>query len=111
MDYFTGLWVLGIVQSAAITLTLFAMRFDINKPQFNLSGEGEVVSNSPNTTSAVALGFVIALLEGMIAMVLSYIATQQFVMIVCSVIAAIFLIISIISYYAGMEKAYNRIAR
>ncbi|MDD3946942.1 MAG: hypothetical protein PHI19_03795 [Clostridia bacterium] len=111
MDYLTGLWVFGIVQSSAAALTLYGMRMDINKPQFNLSGEGEVVSNSANTTGAVALGFFISLLEGMAAMVLAYIATPQFMIIVCSVIALLFFAISLFVYFFKMEKAYNKIAK
>lgn len=111
MDYLTGLWVFGIVQSVAVALTLYGMRMDINKPKFNLSGEGEVVSNSANTTGAVGLGFFISLLEGMTAMVLAYIATPKFLITVCSVIAAVFLAISLFVYFFRLERAYNRIAK
>lgn len=111
MDYLTGLWVFGIVQSCAAALTLYGMRMDIKKPQFNLSGEGEVVSNSANTTVSVGLGFFISLLEGMTAMVLAYISTPSFLIIVCSVIAAMFLLVSLLTYFIRLEKTYNRIAK
>jgi ABC-2 type transport system permease protein len=111
MDFYTGLWVFGIVQSSAVALTLYGMRMDINHPVFNMSGEGEVVSNSANTTGAVILGFIISILEGIFGMVLAYISTLQMVYIVCSAIAALFLAISFVVYFAGMEKQYNRIAK
>lgn len=111
MDYKTGLWVFGIVQSAAVALTLFGMRMDINRPVFNMSGEGEVVSNSANTTVAVFLGFLISIFEGMLGMVLAYISTMKILYAACTAIAVLFLGIAFAVYFVGMKRSYNKIAK
>jgi len=111
MDFMTGLWVFGIVQSSAIALTLFGMRMDINRPVFNMSGEGEVVSNSTNTTVSVFLGFLISILEGMFGMVLAYISTPQMLYTVCTITAVLFLGAALAVYFTGMVRRYNKIAK
>ena len=122
-----GIWVFVIVEAIAIGLTLTSMRFDIRRPYFNLSGEGEVVNNNTSTTSSVVLGFVVALVEGVLCMFLSFLAAdgftitisaeQEFVITeslmywVCSGFALIFLLASIFNYTFKLKKTYDKIAK
>ena len=124
VEIMVGLWIFAIVESLSIGLTLTSMRFDIKKPYFNLSGEGEVVNNNASTTMSVAMGFVVALVEGVLCMFLSYLAhdgfivpgteyvlTQELMYIVCTAFAGIFLICSIFNYCFKLNKVYDKIAR
>ncbi len=115
-----GLWLFVIVEALSIGLTLDSMYMDIRKPYFNLSGEGEVVNNNASTTLAVALGFVVAITESVLCMLLSWSAysdakggdadlTTMYT--VCSVTALIFLVGSILVYSINLNKNYNRIAK
>lgn len=115
-----GLWLFVIVEALSIGLTLDSMYMDIKKPYFNLSGEGEVVNNNASTTLAVALGFVVAITESVLCMLLSWSAysdakggdadlTTMYT--VCSVTALIFLVGSILVYSINLNKNYNKIAK
>ncbi len=119
-----GLWIFAIVESISVGLTLSSMRMDIKRPYFNLSGEGEVVNNNASTTLSVALGFLIAIVEGVLCMFLSYLVydgfvipgttfvlTQDFMYIVCTAFAGIVLIGSIFNYCFKLTKTYNKIAK
>ena len=124
VEIVVGLWLFGIVESLAIGMTLTSMRFDIKHPYFNLSGEGEVVNNNASTTLSVVMGFVVAIVEGVLCMFLSYLAndgfivpgtefviTQELMYIVCTGFAVIFLICSIFNYCFKLKKVYDKIAR
>ena len=124
VEIVVGLWLFGIVESLAIGMTLTSMRFDIKHPYFNLSGEGEVVNNNASTTLSVVMGFVVAIVEGVLCMFLSYLAhdgfivpgtefviTQELMYIVCTGCAVIFLICSIFNYCFKLKKVYDKIAR
>ena len=124
VELMVGLWIFLIVEALSIGLTLTSMRFDIKRPYFNLSGEGEVVNNNASTTFSVALGFVVAIVEGVLCMFLSYLASQSFMVpgteyvitielmyIICTAFAGIFLICSIFNYCFKLKKTYNKIAK
>lgn len=115
-----GLWLFVVVEALSVGLTLDSMFMDIKKPYFNLSGEGEVVNNNASTTMAVALGFVVAITESVLCMLLSWSAysdanggdadlTTMYT--VCSVTALVFLVGSILVYSINLNKNYNRIAK
>lgn len=115
-----GLWLFIVVEALSVGLTLDSMFMDIKKPYFNLSGEGEVVNNNASTTMAVALGFVVAITESVLCMLLSWNAysdanggdadlTTMYT--VCSVTALVFLVCSILVYSINLNKNYNRIAK
>ena len=126
-DLNTSLWLFAVAESCSIALTLISMRMDINRPYFNLSGEGEVVNNNASTTLSVAAGFAVALVEGILCMLLSSLAdiklafvlengyivefTAQLMFYVCSGIAAALLIASIFGYLFRLKHAYNKIAK
>lgn len=126
-DFNTSLWLFAVAESCSISLTLISMRMDINRPYFNLSGEGEVVNNNASTTLSVAAGFVVALTEGILCMLLSYLAdiklafvlengyivefTTKIMFYVCSGIAAALLLIAITGYLFRLKHAYNKIAK
>ena len=126
-DFNTSLWLFAVAESCSISLTLISMRMDINRPYFNLSGEGEVVNNNASTTLSVAAGFVVALTEGILCMLLSYLAdiklafvlengyivefTTEIMFYVCSGIAAALLLIAITGYLFRLKHAYNKIAK
>ena len=124
VETMVGLWIFVIVEAISIGLTLSSMRMDIKRPYFNLSGEGEVVNNNASTTLSVALGFFVAIMEGVLCMFLSYLAHDGFVVpgtefvltenlmyIVCTAFAGIVLIGSIFSYCFKLTKTYNKIAK
>ncbi len=124
VEILTGLWLFGVVEALSIGLTLTSMRFDIKRPYFNLSGEGEVVNNNASTTFSVMLGFIVALVEGVICMFLSFLASEKFIIpgtefeitmelnyIVCSAIAILFLLFSIFNYCFKLTKTYDKITR
>ena len=119
-----GLWLFVIVEALSIGLTLTSMRFDIKRPYFNLSDEGEVVNNNASTTLSVALGFIVAIVEGVLCMFLSYLAhdgfivpgteyilTEKMMYLVCSGFAIIFLVCSIFNYCFKLRKTYDKIAK
>lgn len=115
-----GLWLYVVVEALSIGLTLDAMHMDIKKPYFNLSGEGEVVNNNASTTMAVGLGFVVAIAESVTCMLLSWSAYSDAnggeadlntMYIVCSAMALIFLVGSILIYSINLNKDYNKIAK
>ena len=126
-DFNTSLWLFAVAESCSISLTLISMRMDINRPYFNLSGEGEVVNNNASTTLSVAAGFVVALTEGILCMLLSYLAdiklafvlengyivefTTEIMFYVCSGIAAALLLMAITGYLFRLKHAYNKIAK
>ena len=126
VEILVGLWLFAVVEAISIGLTLTSMRFDIKRPYFNLSGEGEVVNNNASTTLSVAMGFLVAIVEGVLCMFLSYLAadnfvipgtdpefviTQELMYIVCTAFAAIFMIGSILNYSFRLTKTYNKIAK
>lgn len=111
METGTALWLFLIVELICIGLILRSMRYDVKKPYFNLSGEGEVVNNNVNTTRSVGLGFGISLIEGMLGMILGYIMDFATLQIVCSAIAVVFFLYALLSYCIGLRKTYNKIAK
>ncbi|MBO7178112.1 MAG: hypothetical protein J6V69_03340 [Clostridia bacterium] len=124
VEILIGLWLFVIVESLSIGMTLTSMRLDIKRPYFNLSGEGEVVNNNASTTLSVVMGFIVAIVEGVLCMFLSYLAhdgfivpgtefvlTQELMYIVCTGFAGIFLICSIFNYCFKLKKTYDKIAR
>lgn len=125
-DLTTSAWLFAVSESCSIALTLISMRMDINRPYFNLSGEGEVVNNNASTTLSVAAGFAVALTEGILCMLLSYLAdiklaftvqeyiiefTGELMFYVCSGIAVALLLLSIFGYLFRLKHAYNKIAK
>lgn len=111
MDLRTAAWVFGIVQLLSIGLTLRSMRFDIRKPSFNLSGEGEVVNNNSNTTSSILMGFMVAVIEGILAMAIAYISGEFMMIIICSAAALLFFMYALTAYLFRLKKTYDRISR
>lgn len=124
LDWKVGLWLFAVVEMLSVGLTLISMRRDIKKPYFNLSGEGEVVNNNASTTLSVALGFVVAIVESVTCMILSWWASSggksgiagvtmdiRTMYIVCSAMALVFLVGSILIYSINLNRDYNRIAK
>lgn len=111
MPYDMALWVFGVVETVSIALTLRSMRLDIRRPYFNLSGEGEVVNSNANTTTAVLMGFVVAVAVGIAGMLSAYLLGEKIMMIACSAIAAVFTVYSVSVYFFRLKKVYNRIAK
>ena len=100
----------GIVQILAIGLTLRSMKFDIKRPRFNLSGEGELVNNNTNTTTSVLMGFVVSIFLGITAMLISYlINNNQWMYITIGIISIAFSAYCILSYTINLKKTYNKI--
>lgn len=107
----TAAWVFGLVETLSVALTLRSMRYDIRKPHFNLSGEGEVVNNNANTSASIGLGFFVAIAEGMIAMATAYLFTLKFMMIICSATALIIAAYCVFVYFFRLKKTYDRIVK
>ncbi len=111
MQLSSCLFIFGIVQSVSIGLTLVAMKMDVKKPTFNMTGEGEVVNNNANTTSVIGLGFVMAILLGATAMITAFLFVVLDVMYMsCGVIAGVFSLVSIIVFFINLRKTYYSIA-
>lgn len=100
----------GIVQASSVALTLISMKFDVKKPRFNLSGEGELVNNNSNTTASVALGFFVAVVQGAIGMFVSYVGGTAFMYLFCGVFTTIFFLIGLLKYNFRLKKTYDKIA-
>lgn len=100
----------GFVQFSSIALTLVSMKFDVKKPRFNLSGEGELVNNNSNTTSSVGLGFFVAITQGAVGMFLAYVFGLGLMNIFCLAFTALFFLIGFIKYNYKLKKTYDKIA-
>lgn len=109
MDYQTALWVFGIVQCFSVALTLRSMKFDIKKPCFSLVGEGEVVNNNVNTTRSIGFGFVVAIVNGVVAMLIPYLFVAGVELIVCSVITGLITVYCVTVYFFKLKKSYGAI--
>ncbi len=110
MELSNCLFIFGIVQSVSIGLTLVAMKMDVKKPTFNMTGEGEVVNNNPNTTAVIGLGFALAIILGAVAMITAFLfVTLSMMYIACGVIAGLFSALAIIAFFVNLRKSYNSI--
>lgn len=108
MSWQYGILTFAIVQLNAVTLTLIAMRTDIDRPVFNLVGDaGEIQSNNVNTTRAVALGMLLSLLLGMLGMIFG--SNLKLIIIVIVTLTLIFLIYGILRYEIRLRKRYYSI--
>ena len=111
-----AIWLFVMVELAAIAETLIAMRMDIAHPYFNLSGEGEVVNNNASTTLAVAMGFAVAVVIGIICMFLGYLGNTGFsitayMYYAVTALVCVFFVAAVLRYSIGLKKAYNKIAK
>lgn len=128
-----AIWLFVMVELAAIAETLIAMRMDIAHPYFNLSGEGEVVNNNASTTLAVAMGFAVAVVIGIICMFLGYLGntgfsieipyaimnqpigkiefTTAYMYYAVTALVCVFFVAAVLRYSIGLKKAYNKIAK
>lgn len=128
-----AIWLFVMVELAAIAETLIAMRMDIAHPYFNLSGEGEVVNNNASTTLAVAMGFAVAVVIGIICMFLGYLGntgfsieipyaimnqpigkiefTTDYMYYAVTALVCVFFVAAVLRYSIGLKKAYNKIAK
>jgi|AGTN01.2.fsa_nt_gi hypothetical protein len=104
-------WVFGLVESLSIAMTLRSMRFDVRKPRFNLSGEGEIVANNANTTSSIVMGFAVAVIEGMLAMAVAYLFGPVFMEILCTVFAVIVIVYAVAAYTIRLKRTYEKIVK
>ncbi|MFA5449071.1 MAG: hypothetical protein WC292_01335 [Clostridia bacterium] len=104
-------WVFGIVQMLSIGITLRSMRYDIKKPHFNLSGEGEVVNATANTTASVLLGFVVAVTVGMLSMVTAYMLSLPISMIICTLLSVLIFLYCVAVYSINLKKTYEKIVK
>ena len=128
-----AIWLFLMVELVAIAETLIAMRMDIAHPYFNLSGEGEVVNNNASTTLAVAMGFAVAVVIGIICMFLGYLGntgfsieipyaimnqpigkiefTTAYMYYAVTALVCVFFVAAVLRYSIGLKKAYNKIAK
>ena len=128
-----AIWLFVMVELVAIAETLIAMRMDIAHPYFNLSGEGEVVNNNASTTLAVAMGFAVAVVIGIICMFLGYLGntgfsieipyaimdqpigkiefTTVYMYYAVTALVCVFFVAAVLRYSIGLKKAYNKIAK
>ena len=128
-----AIWLFVMVELVAIAETLIAMRMDIAHPYFNLSGEGEVVNNNASTTLAVAMGFAVAVVIGIICMFLGYLGntgfsieipyvimnqpigkiefTTAYMYYAVTALVCVFFVASVLRYSIRLKKAYNKIAK
>lgn len=128
-----AIWLFVMVELVAIAETLIAMRMDIAHPYFNLSGEGEVVNNNASTTLAVAMGFAVAVVIGIICMFLGYLGntgfsieipyaimdqpigkiefTTAYMYYAVTALVCVFFVAAVLRYSIGLKKAYNKIAK
>ena len=128
-----AIWLFVMVELVAIAETLIAMRMDIAHPYFNLSGEGEVVNNNASTTLAVAMGFAVAVVIGIICMFLGYLGNTGFSIEIpyaimdqaigtiefttayrhyaVTALVCVFFVAAVLRYSIGLKKAYNKIAK
>lgn len=128
-----AIWLFVMVELVAIAETLIAMRMDIAHPYFNLSGEGEVANNNASTTLAVAMGFAVAVVIGIICMFLGYLGntgfsieipyaimdqpigkiefTTAYMYYAVTALVCVFFVAAVLRYSIGLKKAYNKIAK
>lgn len=128
-----AIWLFLMVELVAIAETLIAMRMDIAHPYFNLSGEGEVVNNNASTTLAVAMGFAVAVVIGIVCMFLGYLGntgfsieipyaimdqpigkiefTTAYMYYAVTALVCVFFVAAVLRYSIGLKKAYNKIAK
>ena len=128
-----AIWLFVMVELVAIAETLIAMRMDIAHPYFNLSGEGEVVNNNASTTLAVAMGFAVAVVIGILCMFLGYLGntgfsieipyaimdqpigkiefTTAYMYYAVTALVCVFFVAAVLRYSIGLKKAYNKIAK
>ena len=98
-----------------------------------LSGEGEVVNNNASTTLAVAMGFAVAVVIGIICMFLGYLGntgfsieipysimdqpigkiefTTAYMYYAVTALVCVFFVAAVLRYSIGLKKAYNKIAK
>lgn len=97
-----------IVQLNSISLTLIAMRTDIDKPAFNLVGDGgEIQNNNVNTTRAVTTGMLVSLLLGMLGMIFG--AQLKLIILVIFSLTMLGFIYAILRYEINLRKKYYSI--
>lgn len=112
MDFMKPLAIYGISLLVSIGLTLYSMKIDIIRPRFNLSGDGELVSNNANTTNSVLMGLIIAVLFGVVGMLMPYVFGNLGLKLMFYVLlggAAIFFIFSLLFYCIKLTATYNKI--
>lgn len=94
-----------IVQLNATSLTLIAMRTDIDRPAFNLVGDGgEIQSNNVNTTRSVGLGLAVALFLGMLGMIFG--GNLKLILAIIASLSIAFFIYAILRYEINLRKKY-----
>lgn len=111
-DFVRPLALYAITILFSIALTLISMKIDIIKPRFNLSGEGELVSNNANTTNSVLIGFILALVLGILGMLIPYMIQGigfeiMFYMLLS--LTAVFFVISSMVFFIKLTSTYNKI--
>ncbi|MCM1394415.1 MAG: hypothetical protein NC179_05935, partial [[Eubacterium] siraeum] len=65
--------IFAISEIIVVSLTSLFMLIDIKSPTFNVAGDGELVSANKNVALAMVVGFAVAILYGVFAMIFSFI--------------------------------------
>ncbi|MCL2629934.1 MAG: hypothetical protein FWD49_00235 [Firmicutes bacterium] len=104
-----ALWLFGITESLALAMTLRSMKYDIKKPNFNMVGEGELVSNNTNTGLAMGFGFLVAIVMGLTSIFAAYFLTQTYMYLICSGLAVLIIAYCLLTFFYKVTKRYNAI--
>ncbi len=111
-----------ISEILVVSLTALYMLLDIKSPTFNVGGDGELVSANKNVALAMIVGFAVAVLYGVFAMVFSFIPLSIGEWTITSVggdMGNIYLILALVSFvllgaslsalFVNLNKKYEKI--
>ncbi|NCA67049.1 MAG: hypothetical protein EOM87_03180 [Clostridia bacterium] len=104
-----GFAIMGIAMMIAIAITCMAVKLDINKPQFAVGGDGELINGNASIFIALVVGFAIAVGFGIFGMVGIFLWGIPFTFGMIAVAAFAYMVAAIIWLLVKLGASYERI--
>lgn len=106
-----GFAIMGIAIMIAIAITCMAVKMDINKPQFAVGGDGELVNGNASIFISLVVGFAIAVLFGIFGMVGIFLWGIPFTFGMIAAASFAFMVSMVVWLLVKLGESYERIMR
>ena len=101
----------GISFLISIAVTCFAVKLDVNRPQFAVGGDGELSVGNISTFVTLFLGVAISVVYGLFGMVGIFLWGMQMTFGILAGVSAFLAVAATVWLLIGLEKRYERISQ
>ena len=100
----------GIAFLVSVAVTCFAVKLDVNRPQFSVGGDGELSVGNLSTFVTLFVGFALSVLYGLFGMVGVFLWGMTMAFCILAGVSFLLAVGAVVWLLVGLDKRYDKIS-